>query len=777
MKSLELENRLSILKNLKTIEVIDRKLLKKIIDNIELGTDRYNDTYENEKAFLNSLHKKISDKSNYMTVTYKQDIGRVYPLHSLSLSTVRRPLRHTLAEGNYIDIDIKNCQPTILHQICKANDIDCVHLERYVNNRESLLEEITKEYECTREEAKNLFLVLMNSGNFDKWANNLAINKEQIEYLSNFSKELKNITQHIIANNTDLHKKNKLANKLNPESSTFALFLQHYECIILEKMYEYLKLNGFLGNGAKPYVVLCHDGLMIPKKDNIDTVELLNNLEKEIKKKTDFDIKLEIKPFNEKIDMIDNSIKDDNFEFKYTTKFNTKYFAEFDSYELQKKYFELFICKVMRPSPMYIYTEYNIEERRNETLYYSETKLKESFRHVGNEFMKTWLKDCNMRTFNDLMFKPINPGFNINSNSSEQFNTFEGYSPLIKTTVIDNTIIDEWKNVVFQLCEGIQENYDYYIRFLAQMIQFPEKRTGISILFRSNEGVGKNQHLEAIQNILTKNYYFSSAKKDDFVGKFALAFQNKLLLNWNETGSCADSIDEIKSKITDEYVTVEKKGIDKIECKNYARIIFTTNNLCPLPISNSNRRFVIFQATDYYIENGGVAFWTEFNKTINKPEFIACLYNYLNSIDLSDWEYKKFPKTKAYDQMRNLYISPEILFINDYILRNPKNARVKGTNLFRDYNEFCNQNKLNQKYSPDIRTFYAKIENVTMEGICGITKCTVSGGVLGFALNGEQIKKSLKDKGYLSDQDYRFIEEDKEPIKKEKEYIKKDIDY
>lgn len=776
MKSIKLVKSNSLLSNLKTIETIDRDVLRKIIDTVELGKSKYNETYDNEKQFLETLYKKIGEKSNNMIVQYKKPdigIGRVNPIKSLSLSMIRRPLRHTLAEGYYIDIDIKNCQPTLLHQICLENGIKCENLEKYVNNRELILEEIRKEYGCEREDAKNLFINLIFLGSFDSWAIDLDINQNPTDYICCLVKELKEIAKIIAENNPELHNKNK--DRSYPLASTTSFFLQDYERSILDVMYSHVLEKKYLGTGVKPKVVLCHDGLMIPKNDLINISNLLEELEKDVKDKTGFDIKLEVKPFSEKIDINNlHEIKKENnkdYKFEHTQKFNSNYCNSLGDYDLKKRYFELFVCKVMRPSPMYIYSEYNKQEKQIESIYFQEKKLIEAFRQLNDKFINEWIKD-DLRMYNDLIFKPINPGLELNNESSEEYNTFTGYSPLIKTPVMDNTIIDEWKNVVFQLCEGIQENYDYYIRFLAQMIQFPEKRTGVSILFRSNEGVGKNQHLEAIQNIITKSYFFSSAKKDDFVGKFALAFQNKLLLNWNETGSCADSIDEIKSKITDEYVTVEKKGIDKIECKNYARIIFTTNNMCPLPISDSNRRFVIFQSTDYYIENGGVKFWTKFNETINNPEFIACLYNYLNSIDLSEWEYKTFPKTKAYNQMRSLYISPEIMFIMDYIVNHPKSAKVKGSDLFGEYNDYCELNKLNQKYKPNVKEFYAKMENLKMDGINGVTKSSMKGGVVGFELNLESIKKSLKDKNYIDESDdndgYNFIDEKK---------IKKDIDY
>jgi hypothetical protein len=452
-----------------------------------------------------------------------------------------------------------------------------------------------------------------------------------------------------------------------------------------------------------------------------------------------------------------------DFKFSNTDDFNSSYFSTLDGYHLQKKYFELFCSKVMRPAPIYVYSEINYEKGVIETFYYPERKLTETFNHLPCNFINKWIKDKDIKVYNNLIFKPFN-GVKYEPINMNTFNTFTGYNPHIKTQVTDNTIIKDWCDVVLQLCEGNKTFYDYYIKYLAHIIQFPSTRIGISILFRSNEGVGKGQHLIAIKNIITKKYYFASPTKDDFTGKHALAFANTLLVNWDETGSCADVIDQIKSKITEEYVVIERKNIDKAEFVNYARIIFTTNNMCSLPISDSNRRFVIFQCTDHFINVGKIdnTFWDRFHETIYKPEFIAALYNYLNNIDLNNWDYKDFPKTTAYNQMKSLYIPSEMLFLIDTIVKVKKDVKIKGTKLFEDYSTFVNANNLNQKHTVNVKEFYAKMDNFKNSGINGIDRVTITGGVIGYSFNYDTIIKCLIDKKYIDDpQKCLFVDETK----------------
>ena len=125
-------------------ELIDVSILNKLINSSLLNTVEWTSgsmTFENEKHQLLMLKKQV--KNNKLSVKYKRpkyQLGRVYPAKSLSLCSVRREIRHTLAYNKYVDIDIANCHPELLKQICDNNKIKTRYLKQYVENREALLE-------------------------------------------------------------------------------------------------------------------------------------------------------------------------------------------------------------------------------------------------------------------------------------------------------------------------------------------------------------------------------------------------------------------------------------------------------------------------------------------------------------------------------------------------------------------------------------------------------------------------------------------------------------
>ena len=128
----------NILDGITLYEKIDTVALNKLIHSDLLMTTEWNKSNgfinhlcHNEKQQLEKYYEKC--KNGKVPVTYKKvkgnPFGRADPEHSLSLFTIRREVRHTISKTFYIDIDIKNCHPEILYQICKANDIPCDLLE------------------------------------------------------------------------------------------------------------------------------------------------------------------------------------------------------------------------------------------------------------------------------------------------------------------------------------------------------------------------------------------------------------------------------------------------------------------------------------------------------------------------------------------------------------------------------------------------------------------------------------------------------------------------
>ena len=152
-------------------EDINIDILNKLIQYDLLQTAKWSAgsiEFESEKQQLMMIRNLV--KKNKLKVSYKRPkyiLGRVYPSKSLSLCSLRRQVRHTPAYDNYVDIDIANCHPEILNQLCIHHDIKARYLNDYVNKRNEILQDTMNIYDYNRDEAKKLFISLMYYGRLE----------------------------------------------------------------------------------------------------------------------------------------------------------------------------------------------------------------------------------------------------------------------------------------------------------------------------------------------------------------------------------------------------------------------------------------------------------------------------------------------------------------------------------------------------------------------------------------------------------------------------------
>ena len=172
---------------------------------------------------------------------------RIYPVKSLSLCTIRREVRKTIARHRYKDIDASNAHPEIIYQTCKYNKIECLILEDYVKNRDKRIKEIMTIYKVSKDNAKLLFIILLYFGSFETWLKTvkLDLKTEPTEFILEFIKDRDRYGKEIEDNNPDIqvdimknkHKQNKY--EYNERASVIAVWCQEIENRILETIYKY----------------------------------------------------------------------------------------------------------------------------------------------------------------------------------------------------------------------------------------------------------------------------------------------------------------------------------------------------------------------------------------------------------------------------------------------------------------------------------------------------------------------------------------------------------
>jgi hypothetical protein len=809
------------------IEVIDKLLQTDLlVSNFKNPITR--DMIGCEAKQLKRYKALIDRETGLAKVEYKRptgmSFGRSNPKGALGMFNMRKQTRHTLATRRKLkDLDIINAFPTFLLQICKANGLACDKLDYYIKNRNDIIKIIMDATGCSRDRVKELFIALLFYGTFEYWLKEKKDKDGKIiypeidiyafqnithitQYIDELTAELKLIGDKIATANPKLVKeveKNKdLKQKknYNKKGSIVSFYLQEWEIRVLECLYQYCKEKEYM---LENKVVLCADGLMLEELLIYDK-DILTEFNAIVKEKIGFDLGFDTKELDESL--TDEQIEEHIISSKNLDKtkfeiFNTDYFIGLNGYMRKKIYFEIFVAKILRPDPAYVYIEK--EEGIEVMQFYSQGKITDAFNHLktgeyydnGEEvkFITKWLADEKIRCYNKMDFLPFNEKA---PTPPHIFNLFRGFNENCKADydyAKKDKLLKPFMELGVELCGGNQQHFTYFLKYLADIIQNPNTKNPIAFIIKGKQGTGKNVFLNAIGNVIGKHHYITSSNPKDFFGDYAEGFYHKLLVNMNECEG-KDTFDfegRIKSFITEDTITLNRKFVQPITIANLARLVIFTNKPNPIPIDirSKERRYVIYETTDKYLDaKYGTQFWKLLVSHFNRPDFVACLYDYLNEYDLSntDWRVER-PITKAYMEMCRLYVPTEVLFLENILVKelqkqalftNATNSNenmtniidwetsgIAGQELYKKYTDFAKEfgfYKDGATYQKNIKSFYCKLAELDLPIIQ-----KKPDNLITYYFNSTEVLKVMKERKWIDRSDEDFKEETKAEIKGE----------
>jgi hypothetical protein len=169
---------------------------------------------------------------------------------------------------------------------------------------------------------------------------------------------------------------------------------------------------------------------------------------------------------------------------------------------------------------------------------------------------------------------------------------------------------------------GNGDNYTaaYVIGWMADLVQYPRKRLGVSLVLRSDaQGTGKGLFARIFGHLFGKHYLHITNPRH-LTGNFNAHLIDCVLLFADEAFWAGDKSSEgaLKTLITEEYRAVEIKGKDVFQARNFTRLLIASNKSWVVPSELHDRRFVILDVnqqkardTEYFgkmikqMESGG----------------------------------------------------------------------------------------------------------------------------------------------------------------------------
>jgi hypothetical protein len=207
------------------------------------------------------------------------------------------------------------------------------------------------------------------------------------------------------------------------------------------------------------------------------------------------------------------------------------------------------------------------------------------------------------------------------------------------------------------LCNNEKPVYNYFIGWIAIMIQKPEVKTTLITLI-SKEGAGKGTLMQLFAKMLGKSKILETKTPSrDVWGQFNGIMADALLVNLNEMEykETQNAEGQIKALITDTQMTISKKGINQFSIDSFHHFIITTNKENPIATTKDDRRKIIIRSSDELIRNK--EYFDKIYGMVEDTDVIRTCDDYFKDYDLSEYDYKNIPATEHQDDLKQLTVS------------------------------------------------------------------------------------------------------------------------
>ena len=691
---------------------LDKSLLTELIWNDDISQTNKGEKFIDKKTYVNQVLKmlKLQLANNCELIidyNYSKKMrtdGRLFS--QFGLQGCKKNLRGFLvgndnSEPIYLDYDMENCHPKILKNLL---------IEYFFKDDKALFKTefkwfwaytsgstartaVLKKADC----CKSDILEMMNSANVTDLPNAVA------QSLDTEFKKIQDIFYNQLPKKLEKYASFKDDNIRNKKGSFLNKLLCIKENELINKVISHFESN----YGANsPIFFIIFDGLHI-KSSLSSQVNILNEITK------DEGATWNIKQFDNSIEKNDLYINRDELPpYKQLDYITIKL-------EFEKDHFMIL-------EPVMFGSEDTLKGKKIVSTYSKgdfqtlvEPYLFENWTSRGmmeTSLFNKWIKDKNRRVYKRFDFIPT---FN---DDPEVYNTFQGFD----YSNYANTEFNHVQGVidVFIKHIGILVDHDpacvtWVLRYFADIIQNPDIRPDIAIIFKSGSGYGKDLLIDFISELLGDGYLHRTVKLDDVFGQFNGECKNKLIIQFNEM-SAKDGFankESIKNFITQKFTNINEKNRLPYKQSNFVRVIICTNNNSVVDIPADDRRFVVFQSDPKKPKPS--YFNDEIRPYLTNKDALFTLYKYLNELDLGGVRLAQDgnrPITSAYKDLQEDCTSPFHVYLNNCLLdyeneltglykihKKTRNLLITSNDLFYSYTESMElQGKPIYKFSQQI---------------------------------------------------------------------------
>lgn len=712
-------------------------------------------THPDWDPFVIAAKFLAKSRNGKITVQYHQtrpNKGRWFANGSLSLQTLVKEIRHSIAGDLYHDIDMVNAHPVILEHLCSQHKIKCKRLTEYISDRDTHITAIAEKNKVSTGYVKVIILSLMNGGHCDY---------EKLKKPTRWLRALKREIEGILAKLCDIHqdeftnhKEKLLAREKdhNHEGSFVNTLMCDIENEMLQTMIQVLNQHNCIKG---MHAVLCFDGIMVPKTHAPENMNpILTQCEDAILAEHGIAMKIKIKPMEMGFTLPTNIPKYEDTKLDFYTDHDKLvrngdvYLSAVDEWAnnalvLIKGEGEQYILtknkrvdpKTKLESISYKAVQYDkvmnalkvkiqvineaydpkvaalVKRKRRakkevtplealKAKRYLYTSLGNPTTHGSESYLKTRIEERNIRRANTFEFYPFLARNEV-PKLYDSFNIFTGF-PMERLPPNDLKF-DESKlyaHIRDELCNGDVGEFKHFLDHIADMIQCPNEIRGTCHLFYSKQGMGKGLMANWISRVIGSDHVMTFVSMEDYTARFNYDQSNKLLKIFEELkdkGTAFHQHDRLKADLTKATIRIEVKCGAITHLKNYSRYWFYTNNENSLYIEADCRRYTLHRANNRHAND--TRYFAPIWEEIKHPEFIKACFEYFaerkyditNVLNPYDTQYKREQKLQNLNNGLKYIMH---LVESDFNGVSRSGDFVTASSLWNGYQDWCSETGL-----------------------------------------------------------------------------------
>ncbi|CAN0389370.1 unnamed protein product, partial [Ectocarpus fasciculatus] len=518
---------------------------------------------------------------------------------------------------------MKCAHPTMLLDKMRSSGMLCAALGEYVSNPSAAISKIMEHHGCGKGEAKTLVLSLMNGGTFKGWLKTRAIQTNAdscLPFVEAVSKELRAAMEKVYADNQQIVadvlalNPKKWRYEIDRKRGCMGLWLQTLERKIQEACILYLSDKYHI---PLQEIVPSQDGFMILVQHYREG--MAEEISEYSKNELNLNMPFLVKPFDEAIEIPRMELEEMTVLYSET-------------FEGMAEEFEKTHCKI---SNLSLFMKESNDgrfipmSRANFKCSYEDMtyKVLKDNTITEHNFITRWLtSNPTMRRYEDVGVYPnaaLCPKDHLNIWVPFAFHD-------MGTGVSKPEGVEVILNHIKILCGRDEAVYEYFIKWMAQMIQYPEVKTICPVLI-SKQGAGKGTLIRLMEQMLGQRKVMSSSNPArDIWGTFNNQMAGSFLVNIDELSKHEVEDGRFKSLVSEPTIDINSKGSNMYTIQSYHRFIITTNNEDPIPTSADDRRNFIIRSSDELI--GNKEYFTKIYELISDPDVVRSFADYLMAV-------------------------------------------------------------------------------------------------------------------------------------------------